>query len=117
MATWNATELAEGVLIQLGIVGAGQTPSAEDTKVVTDAWNSLYPQLQRFGLAQFASTAIDEEFQEPLVKWVAGQVYTKFGFTGAREASIVRDAVLGWTQIQEQAGADRTVVPVRPKFF
>lgn len=117
MATWNATELAEGVLIQLGVLAAGQTASAEDTKVVTDTWASIHPQLLRFGLAPFASTAIPVEFQEPLVKYVSGQVSAKFGLTGAREATIMREGMLGWTQIQEQAGADRTILPVRPDFY
>jgi len=117
MATWNATELAEGVLIQLGVLAAGQSATAEDTKVVTDSWNSIHPQLRRFGLAPFALAVIPEEFQEPLVKYVAGQVSAKFGLAGAREATVMREGMRGWTQIQEQVSADRTVLPTRPDYF
>jgi hypothetical protein len=117
MATWNETELANAVLTQLGVLASGQSAAAEDAKVVTDTWSSVYQQLRRHQLAPFSSSAIDEEFQEPLAKYMAGQVYVKFGITGPREQSISADAMRGWQQLQEQAGSDKSVSSVRPRFY
>ena len=117
MATWTSAQLATDVLKRLGVTGAGQSASAEDSAVVTDAWVSIHPQLRRLGLAPWGSGAIDEGAQQPLSKYVAGEVYGYWGFTGAREAQIVRDAATGFSQLTKQAAADRTALPVRPRFF
>lgn len=117
MATWNATELATAVLKRLGVLAAGQTAEAEDAKIVTDAWNSVYPQLRHHGIAIWASGAIEEEFQEPLEKYMAAKVYSSFGFSGAREQTILREGLEGWRVLQEMAGADRTTLPINPYYY
>lgn len=110
MATWNATELATQVLKELGIVSVGQTASAEDIKKITDVWTSIYKQLRRAGLAPWTQTAIDEEFQLPVAKYVAGQVASAFGFSGRRLAEHHATGDRGWIEIQECAdpGASRS---------
>lgn len=117
MATWTASELANAVLKRLGIVGAGQTASAEDAAVVTDAWTSLHPYLRRHGLAAFTSGAISEDAQVPLEKWVADQVADVFGFTGERRERIKQAGNEGWRQLQEVHSADRTFLPSRASYF
>lgn len=117
MATWTAAQLADAVLKHLGIVGAGQSAAAEDTAIVTSAYASIYPQLRRHSLAPWGSGAIEEEYQEPLAKYVAGEVAIKFGFSGARLAEFKADGMDGWREMQEQASADRTELPVRARFF
>ena len=116
MATWTAAQLATAVLRRLGVTGAGQTASAEDSAVVTDAWTSLHPYLRRHSLAQFGAGAIEEACQEPLAKWVAGQVYQHWGFTET-EAQILRAADEGWRQLREAQSADRTPLPGRAKYL
>jgi hypothetical protein len=106
MATWDATQLATATLQVLGIVGVGQTASAEHTKRVTDAWNSVYPQLRREGVAQWTSAAISEEAQRPLAKYMAGQLAVELGFTGARLQAIMFDAQAGWQELNVQAAGD-----------
>lgn len=117
MATWSASQLGTAVLERLTILAAGQTAAAEDLKIITDAWASIYPQLRRSGIALWPSTAIAEEFQEPLAKYVAGKVYSHWGFTGPREQTILREASIGWNELQEQAGTDRTYTSIRPDYF
>ena len=117
MATWTAADLADAVLKHLGIVSAGQSAAAEDTAIVTSAYTSLHPQLRRHSLAPWGSGAIEEEYQEPLTKYVAGEVAIKFGFSGGRLAEFKAEGREGWRQMQEQASADRTNVPVRARYF
>ena len=117
MATWTSIELATAVLVRLGITPSGQSADARHVVDVSKAWDSIYPQLRRLGLAPWGAEAIEPEYQEPLSKFVSGEVYGLFGLTGAREATILRDAATGWRQIQEQSSADKMTVPVRVKYY
>jgi hypothetical protein len=117
MATWTAAQLATAVCKRLGVVGLGQTAPAAYTSAVTDAYNSIYPQLRRHGLAPWASGAIEEEAQEPLSRYVAGEVASRFGLTGGTLAEYKADGIRGWQQLQEQASGDRTSLPSRPIYF
>lgn len=103
MATWDATQLATQVLKELNIVATGQSASAEDVAKVTDVWPSIYQQLRRAGLAPWSSSAISEEFQLPVAKYVAGEVASQFGFSGARLGEHMLTGQQGWGQIQECA--------------
>jgi hypothetical protein len=103
MANWTAANLANAVLIRLGVLASGQTAEPEDSNIVTDAWESIYPYLQRHQLVPFTAGAIEEEYQEPLSKYVASKIYGNWGITGAREATILRDGNNGWIELQEVA--------------
>jgi hypothetical protein len=113
VATWTAAQLADGTLRALGIVGAGQVASAEDTALVAAAYVSAYPRLRRLGLAPWASATISEEAQQPLAKHLAGEVAVAFGFTGDRLAALKMEAASGWAQLQEVAAGDRHMAPKR----
>lgn len=117
MATWTSTNLANAVLENIGIKSAGQDAAAEDLLLITKLWASVYPQLRRLGLAPWGSEAIEEAFQEPLAKYMAGQALDKFVVTGARAQLLNAMADLGYKQLQEQAASDRSVAPIRPDYF
>jgi len=114
MATWDEEELATQVLKELGVVGSGQTASAEDTARVTAVYPSIYEALANRGLASWESDEIEEEAQLPLAKYVAGKVASSFGFTGQRLAELRGEGQQGWLELQEAAAADRQLIP--PKF-
>ncbi len=107
MATWSANQLATATLKQMGVVGVGQSAPPEHTARVTTAWDSVYPQLRRLGIAQWTAGAIAEEAQRPLAKYMAGQVAVELGFTGQRLQAIMMDADTGWRELNEQAAGDR----------
>lgn len=115
MATWNSTELATQVLKELGVLGVGQTASAVDLKKVTDIYPSVYAQLRRMKVAPWTSSAIAEEAQLPLAKYLAGQVAAAFGFSGARLAEHKQTGMEGWIELQECAAAPKHAKP--PKFL
>ena len=114
MATWDEAELANEVLRELGIVGRGQTAGAEDTEIVTTAFTSIYPQIRRQGLAPWPAAAISEGAQQPLAKYVAGQVASRFGFSGPSLAEKKLIGEEGRIELQEQAAGDKHTVT--PKF-
>lgn len=79
MATRTLAEQATETLKSLGVVGQGQTPSAEDQEKAEDALTSAYRQLRRRGLAPYASSTIPEEMWEPLERYVAASLGRHFG--------------------------------------
>lgn len=105
------------MLRRLGITGSGQSAAAEDADIVTDAWASIYPQLRRFGIAPWDDEAIEEEAQEPLSKYVAGQIAMQFGFSSGRLAEIKAESIEGFRQLREQSSSDKHPVRHRPEWF
>lgn len=117
MATWTGTELRNAVLRHLGITGSGQSPAAEDASVVDDAWVSIYKQLRRKSLAPWDDDAIEEEAQEPLTRYVAAEVATKFGFNGQRLSEIRQEGLGGHRQLEEQYAGQRSSLVLRPRYY
>lgn len=112
MANWTSSNLADAVLRRLNVVGAGQTPNAEDSTFITDRWPGIYEKLRLLDVAFWGREAIEEISQEPLEKYVAGLVYSHWGFTGAREQSIILNAEQGWEDLKLVASSRRTSLPV-----
>lgn len=117
MANWTDDDVINGALEHLGLKPSGQGASAEDFALVESAYNSIYPQLRRLGLAPWAIDSVEEEAQQPLAKYVASQVAVKFGFTGERLMAIKFDGDLGFRELQEQAAGDRANVPLKAYYF
>ena len=83
MATLTKAEIRDRVLEHLGVLGAGQSASAEDAAVVEEAIDAAHDQLRKFGLAPYATTAVPEWAQPLLRDYVAGIVGHAFGFGDA----------------------------------
>ena len=113
MANWTAAELAQAVLTRLGICGAGQSASAEDAAVVTKAWESIYPQLRKVSLAPFSSSAIEEEAQLPIEKYVAAQVQSTFGIPEPEASRRDMEARDGYAELKAQYSQSRQSFPIR----
>ena len=117
MATWSADELATAVLQRLGVVAVGQTAPSEWSNWVSKRWTSIYRYLRRMEVAPWPIGEIDEEAQEPLEKYVAGKLYSKWGITGPREITIKADAREGWEDLKSLAAADKTANPVQVPYY
>lgn len=121
MADWTAGELATAVLKELGVVGAGQTASAEDSGEVTVRWTSIHAQLRKEGLANFgdgASTAeIPDWAQEPLVKHVAGKCAALFGHRDQGSIVIFEGARQGYIDLQIQHHGGKKHIRTRTKGY
>ena len=79
MATRTLAVEATEVLKRLGVVGQGQDPSAEDQAKAAAAVTSAYRQLRNRGLAPYPSSAIPEEFWDPLARYVEAGLAPEFG--------------------------------------
>ncbi len=114
---YTAAQMADAVLVHLVIVGQGQTASAADTTLVTNAYNSLYERLRTKGLAPWASGAVEEQAYGPLTAYLASKVAIKFGFTGARLAGIKAEGREGYQELREQAAGYRHPVPIVARYY
>lgn len=117
MATWSQAEWVQASLERLGIVGAGEAPSAEDTDLVTEVSDSLYPQLRTEGLAPFAVSAISEWAQQPFAKLLAYEAKDYFGITGQRAQILAAGAVEGRRELSRQMQGGRRNLRVKAKFY
>ena len=117
MANWTAAELAQAVLTRLGICGAGQTAAAEDAAIVTKSWESVYPQLRKLNLAPWGSSAIEEEAQTPLEKYMAGQVQSTFGIPEPEYSQRKHEAAEGFSELKAQYSQSRHAYPIRQHDF
>lgn len=79
MATLTKAELRNRILEHIGVVGAGQSASAEDAALVDEAIDAAHDRLNKFGLVPFATSAIPTWAQIPLRDYVAGDVGRSFG--------------------------------------
>jgi len=79
MATWTKSDLSTKVLSYLGVKPAGQDASSEDDNLCKDIIDSVYEQLNTFGLVDFSVDAIPEQIQQSLVKYVAVEAGPYFG--------------------------------------
>jgi hypothetical protein len=74
-------EFAVAVLKRLAVLGAGDSADADDSALVLQKFDTVYPQLRKLGLAPFSSTAIDAWAEGPMVKIVAAEVGPEFGWS------------------------------------
>lgn len=102
MATITRAQLIERVLQNLGVLAAGQTPSAEDSFATGEAIDSVYARLQRDEKAPFTLSAIPEWAQPSLRDVVSYELKDVFGISGERLQSIGEAYARGTQQISKQ---------------
>jgi hypothetical protein len=79
VADLTKAQLRNRVLQHLGVLAAGQDPSAEDADLVDEAIDAAHDRLNKYGLTPFATSAIPSWAQTPLRDYVAGDVARSFG--------------------------------------
>jgi hypothetical protein len=122
MAAWTKATLAERVLEHLGVVGEGQSATAEQQVRTEEVIDSLHPQLRKLGLSPFLTSSVPEWAQQPLLRFVAAAMAPKFGFSGQRLLDFTLDPrtrdVPGKRELQEQVAAQaHTDMPIRVKYY
>jgi hypothetical protein len=117
VATWTSADLAEAVLRHLGILGAGQSASPEDTAVVTDAWPSLFRELRERGVAPWREEAIGVDAQHAVKKWVAAEVMDPFHLDPAVEDRVRAAGERALQKLYLMARSHRTTRPIRVKYY
>lgn len=117
MANWTKADLAQDALERLGIVGAGESPAAEDTNLVESVVDSVYPQLRKDGLVPFAVSAIPDWAQRPLSKIIAGESAAYFGISGQRLQIAATEIRMGRRQLVSQMQGGRRKLPIRARFY
>lgn len=115
MANLTKAELAARVLQHLGLLGAGQSASAEDDGLVQEAIDAVHAELRKEGLVPFATSAIPEWAQAPLRDFVAAEVGPAFGMVTlpekeARQATARR-------RLATQVAAMRHPIPIVAEYF
>jgi len=120
MASWTADELATKTLIELGVVGAGQSAAAEDAAEVKERWESVHAQLQKDLQIPFGdgtSTAdIPAWAQEPLQKYMAWKCAALFLGTSVPQ-TIVAGGGEGYRELQSQMHGGKKHARVRSKSY
>ena len=113
--TMTKAELATAVLRRLAVIGGNEAADASDLDVVTDAIDSIYPQLRKLGLAPFSVDSIDSWAERPMVKIVAAEIGPEFGHTDPMKNEF--EAKKGRQELAEQMTAQRRRMPTKARFF
>ena len=79
MANLTKAQLANRVLERLGVKPASQAALAVDALLVQEKVDAAHAELEKEGLAPFATSAIPEWAQEGLEEYVAASVSEYFG--------------------------------------
>lgn len=100
-------DLIARALGKLNVVGAGETPSAEDGDLVRDVIPAKLAELERRGVYRVDNVEeIDEEAFLPLAAILARELATDFGASGELLAGVMRDAAEGEQTLREIAPRD-----------
>ena len=95
-------EIAKEVLFEVGELATGQTPTAADLKVCTDAYSRVWAMLQVPEL--LAGWAVDADIptiaEQPIIALVAFDVRNKFGIGGETMQTIIQNAGLAKPQLR-----------------
>lgn len=115
MADKTRAQMIDHVLKRLGVIGAGQSASAEDTDLVGSVLDTVHSQYRKRGLANFAISAFPDWAQEPFAKLVAAEAAPHFGLRG--DVSIIGDGREGERQLAEQMQGRRHPIRVRTRYY
>lgn len=110
---FTAAQVRQAALEHLGIVGAGQSPSAEDDALAERKYVSLYGRLHRKRLVPFLRTSVEDWAIDPLAKVLAWEMVSEFGFTGIRRDGLREDKKEGLAELQ--SGAASLPSPLQPR--
>lgn len=75
----TTADLVERVLVELRILAAGETPSAEDSALIIADYDAAVQELETRGIAAWPSASIPDRFFLPLVRYIAAVVAPAFG--------------------------------------
>lgn len=117
MANWTKVDLTQNVLERIGIVGAGESPAAEDTNLVTGVVESVYDQLRKEGLVPFAVSSIPDWAKQPLSKVASYEAKDYFGIGGQRAQILAVAANEGRRELARQVAGHRRKLRIRARYY
>jgi len=115
MADMTRAQMIDKVLQRLGVLGAGQSASAEDADLVGKTLDGIHSQYRKLRLAPFATSAFPDWAQEPYAKIIAAQVAPYFG--KGDDMAVREDARKGHQELGEQLQGEALGAPVRAEYF
>jgi hypothetical protein len=86
----TSTDLALRVMQELGVVAAGETPSAEDSTLIVSEYYLAQQELEQRNIGAWDVEAIPEAYFVPLAKFMAARVAVMFGAPAADEEMALR---------------------------
>lgn len=117
MATWTRAQLIDEVLKHLGVLGAGQSASAEDSDLIGKAADSAHDKLNKSGLVPFALTAIPTYAQEELRDYIAGNTARSYGFSGQALAEFKAGQTSAERELAKQVAGYKHSVQIKTDYF
>lgn len=112
----TAADLRDEVLRELNVLAVGQSAPNDVAEVIDNLWTRKYAQLRADGHAPFSSNDIDDRFVEPLVKYLAGEAASKFGYRGAALQEKKLIGTQAYKELLEQAIGKKRF-PTKADFF
>lgn len=117
MASWVKATLSEKVLEYIGQKPAGQAAAPEDDSLCQSVIDSVFSQLDKTGLVLFASSAIPEWAQWPLVKYVSAEIAPSFGITGQRLMELTAGKSEARRELAAQVAGQQQRIPAKADYF
>ena len=117
MATITRAILAKAVLKNLGIIGIGVTPSAEDSADVIDRIDSYHAQLRDDGMAYWSDDEIPLEVREPLTVLLAGVCAPMFQVSTEKQTILAQQIPNARKALGKHVQARRALRPNVAEFF
>lgn len=114
----TSNELATRALRFLGVVGAGQTASAEDLQIATDAIEPVFSQLAVRKIIYVPDLdAIDETYFLPLARILAAAIAPDFGIPTAQAMQEMGLPRMGETELRSLQMPDLTYQVHRADYY
>lgn len=116
MANLTKAQLADRVLEKLRVKAAGQSARAEDKSLAEQAIDSAHAELRKRGLVPFATSAIPEWAQRPLIAWVAAEISEEFGKQMGEADKEMRKSVAE-RRLEKHVSGYRHPIPIVAEYF
>lgn len=104
--------LATSVLRRLNVIGADETPSANDATLIKEMYADLYQELETEDVAFWPEAAIPEHIFRALVDYIAGNAAPDFG--RIEYVGLVAD---GERRLRRVASEDPTGEPITADYY
>jgi len=109
-------ELRDNILLHLGVLAAGQPPSAQDAKDVIAAINRQHEGLVRKGLADWPVDDVPEWAADEVRDIVAASLTSTFDIPPQKAVVIKQEAELARMELADKTAIDDED-PVRTEYF
>lgn len=117
----SKTQIIRRVLEILGVVGTGQSISAEEYKCVLDTLEAVVASLEKRNLISFSAALSADEFPEeyalPFAAIIARHSAPSFGFGGQELAALKMMSDEAEADILATFQTERGVEPMAPHYF